>query len=93
MKSETNAGPVVSYSALVDALATELKLPKKTVTTVIEGFAALAAKELKSGKRVQVKALGNLLIREGRGGAAGQDAVSRRAVLVPAKQFKDAAGV
>ena len=86
---------VVRTSEIIEAVAKKLKLPKKSVKGVIEALAAVAGPALKSGKRVQIKGLGILLVRDVRvpaGQAPKAGAPAKRLVLMPSKTLKAQAG-
>ena len=91
MQGEPKASPVLRYPAVLENLAKQLRVPKQTVKSVIEGLVSFAAEELKGGKRVQIGPLGDLILREvpAKDGEAG---TRRRPVLVAAKKFKESVG-
>merc|ERR1712014_416916 len=52
MKAMKKAGPVMSKGGLAQAIADELEMKKKNVTTVLDSLASIAATEVKkAGKR------------------------------------------
>merc|ERR1712187_1076932 len=88
MKAMKKAGPVMSKGGLAQAIADELEMKKRDVTTVLDSLASIAATEVKKAGKFTIPGVAMVKTRLKPATKAGKREIFGKVVVVKAKPAK-----